>query len=155
MKLRGSLLSKTASGREANAGGRSRHDNDLLRNPVSIMISVSLQVDDVAILRESNGADGWKIRAKHAGRRGTEKRGQEEVFPVPCTWTSFAVLMAQSELSMEEVDGGMIGTQPGLMPQEAVDLIGQDELLEVDSLPAERTRQRHVSLKSTLRSSSP
>jgi hypothetical protein len=38
------------------------------------------------------------------------------------------------EFALEEIDGGIVSTEPGLVTQEAVNFIRQDELLEVDAL---------------------
>ena len=43
---------------------------------------------------------------------------------------------------MKEIDRRVIAAQPGGMPQETVDLVGQDELLEIHALLAERIRHR-------------
>src|ERR1035437_5527400 len=60
-------------------------------------------------------------------------------------WASAAWKAASrrdSQLPPEEIDRRMVTAQPGGMPQEAVDLVGQDELLEIHTLLAERIRER-------------
>src|ERR1035437_9052926 len=60
-------------------------------------------------------------------------------------WASAAWKAAprrDSQLPPEEIDRRMVTAQPGGMPQEAVDLVGQDELLEIHTLLAERIGER-------------
>src|ERR1017187_1966850 len=47
-----------------------------------------------------------------------------------------------SQFPPEEIGRRMVTAQPGIMPQEAVDLVGQDELLEIDALLAQRIGER-------------
>lgn len=85
-----------------------------------------------------------KERTRQGGESALPTTPQRtcEAFEIrDCRFQSRARRALFPEVLIEEIRGGVIGGEPGAMPQEIVNLVGEDELLEFHLLFPQRLHQ--------------